>query len=107
MGARGKIAGERPPEPGPLTLILGWGMIDLQLMFPTRGILRFQLKRASVEKLKQDLEEQYYVAHLLIAELIRRGEAVEQFWPYVLSLLKSDSDDKRRFGWHNLNIWFP
>ena len=36
LGAQGKIAGERPPEPGPLTLILGWGMIDLQLMFPTR-----------------------------------------------------------------------
>jgi len=70
-------------------------------------ILRFQLKRASVEKLKQDLEEQYFVSHLLIAELIRRGEAVQQFWPYVLSLLKSDSDHKRRFGWHNLNIWFP
>ncbi len=30
------MAGERPPEPGPLTLIVGGGMIDLQLMFPAR-----------------------------------------------------------------------
>lgn len=68
---------------------------------------RLHLKRSSTEKLMSELKEQYYVSHLLIAELVVRGEPVEQFWPYILSQVQSESSDQRRLGWHNLNIWFP
>lgn len=71
------------------------------------AILRLSLKRSSTEKLKSKLNEQYFVSHLLIAEMVGRGEQVEQFWPYVLSQIQSESADRQRFGWHNLNIWFP
>jgi hypothetical protein len=71
------------------------------------GWYRLHLKRSTTDKLKAELAERYFVSHLLIAELVVRGEPVEQFWPYILSLVKSDSSDRRHFGWHNLNIWFP
>ena len=73
----------------------------------SRGWYRWHLKRTSTEELKSELKEQYYVSHLLIAELVIRGEPVEQFWPYVLSQVRGEFSDERRFGWENLRIWFP
>ncbi len=71
------------------------------------GIFRFRIKSTSTERLRKRLETQYFISHLLIAEIVVRGEPAESFWPYVLSLLRSDSSDQRRFGWQNLRIWFP
>jgi hypothetical protein len=78
--------------------------IPLALSF---RVLKRRIKKASNEELKKDLDGKYFLSLHLIAELGRRGEPVERFWPYVLSLLGSDSSDRRRFGWQNLRIWFP
>jgi len=32
---------------------------------------------------------------------------MEQFWPLILSRLRSRSSDERSMGWHNLRLWFP
>ena len=71
------------------------------------ALLRFQLERSSVADLKLRLQTEYFISHLIIAHLVVRGEPVDYFRDYVFSLLHSDIADKRRFGWHNLNIWFP
>ena len=70
-------------------------------------ILRFQLERSSVAALKRRLQTEYFISHLIIAQLVIREEPVNDFRDYIFSLLRSESSDERRFGWHNLNIWFP
>ncbi|MFP2904911.1 hypothetical protein ACLESD_07625 [Pyxidicoccus sp. 3LFB2] len=63
--------------------------------------------RDSVAALEARLEKEYYVSHHLLAQLAARGEPMERHEGYVLSLLRSEDMDKRRFGWTNLNLWFP
>lgn len=65
------------------------------------------LKKSSTVKLKRKLSEEYYVAQLLIAELVVRGEDVEQFFPHITDMLKSSNRDERIHGLRNLQIWFP
>jgi hypothetical protein len=69
--------------------------------------LKRDLKQSSIAGLKSKLDRQFYLSHLIIAELVVRGEPVESFKSYVLALLHSDAADKRNFGWNNLRIWFP
>ncbi len=69
--------------------------------------LWFDLRRSSSTKLKKRLEKDYFISPQIIAELVRRGETVGQFKVYILVLLQSENWNQRRFGWHNLNIWFP
>ena len=69
--------------------------------------MRFNLKRCNTEKLKERLQHEYFVSHLLIAELVSRGEPLEQFRGYVTSLLHSNSSAERQFGEGTARIWFP
>lgn len=69
--------------------------------------MRRGLKKCDTPALKRRLEREYFLSHLIIAELVVRGEPVEQFREYVLSLVHSDSPDERRFGEQNIRIWFP
>jgi hypothetical protein len=69
--------------------------------------MRYDLKRSSNDKLKERLEAEYFVAHLLIAELVSRGEPLEQFRSYVGALLHSDDSSRHHFGEQTARIWFP
>lgn len=69
--------------------------------------MRCDLKQCDTPTLKRRLEREYFLSQFIIAELVVRGEPVEQFRQYVLSLVQSDSSDKRRFGELNMRIWFP
>lgn len=80
------------------------GRIPFLLSF---AILRCDLKQTDTATLKENLKTQFFISHLIIAELVRRGELVEEFRDYIFSLLQSEYFDQRRFGWQNLNIWFP
>lgn len=80
------------------------GRIPLLLGFL---FLRDDLKKCDNLTLKKRLETQYYISHLIIAELASRGELVEQFRDYIFSQLQSDNFNERDFGWQNLNVWFP
>jgi len=70
-------------------------------------VLRRDLKRCDVVTLRSRLDEQYFISHLIIAELLVRGEPVESLRDYVLGLVRSDSADRRAFGEQNLRLWFP
>ena len=65
------------------------------------------LRRASVTDLRSRLVREYYISHLIIAELVRRGEPVESFRPVVEQQLASPSADVQRFGNANARMWFP
>jgi hypothetical protein len=65
------------------------------------------MKMTSTESLRKKLHTESFFSDRLIAEMIVRGESVESFWPYILSLLQSSSFFERAYGWDNLNVWFP
>lgn len=69
--------------------------------------LWINLKLSDSSKLKKRLEKEFFISHLIISELVVRGEDAEQFKDYTLNLLQSEYSNQRRFGWYNLNIWFP
>ena len=69
------------------------------------GMLKRSLERCDVATLRSRLEREYYISHLIIAQLLIRGEPVESFRDYVAGLRRSDSPDRRRVGEHILRIW--
>ncbi len=64
------------------------------------------MKRSSNDNLRQRLESQYYASHMIIAELVTRGEPVEAFRD-VVSQIASLNSDVRLFGELNAKLWFP
>lgn len=69
--------------------------------------LRRKLERTSDEDLLEQLQQRYFISHLIIAKLVTRGHDPQDFRVYVDSLVASSSSDKRRFGWYNMRVWFP
>lgn len=69
--------------------------------------LRRSLQRASVAELRSRIDREYFVSHLLIAELVSRGEQVESLRSAVQQQLSSESADVQRFGQANARMWFP
>jgi hypothetical protein len=70
-------------------------------------LIRLVFKWRDKNKLRAQLESDYWLSHLIIAELVSRGEPVEQFRGYVESLLRSDSAFRRSYGKMNRRKWFP
>jgi hypothetical protein len=89
---------------GTMPSLLGWFLWDYL------GITKAKTDTLRA-KVKNGMTNGYYAIEGWIAELVLRGEAVESFWPEVLSLLRSEgrrnSYGERYYGWENLNIWFP
>jgi hypothetical protein len=69
--------------------------------------VRAGFRRQTVDQLRADLKKRYYVIHLILAELMIRGEDISRELPVVVDLLSSDSQDKRRFGIGALRLAFP
>ena len=76
-----------------------WGLAALHM--------RRTLARASVQELRAQLDDRYFISHLIIGELVARGEPVESFRSTVAAQLESASSDVRRFGDANAKRWFP
>jgi hypothetical protein len=51
--------------------------------------------------------KEYYISHLLLAQLMKRGQDVTDMLPSIVDLLESESSDRRRFGWGSLKFAFP
>jgi hypothetical protein len=68
-------------------------------------MLRRDLKRCDIANLRSRLDREYFISHLIIAELVVRGEPIESNRDYVSGLLRSDSPDRRRFGERILRLW--
>jgi hypothetical protein len=85
---------------------VGW-IVGRLPFFVSFWSLRRWLKCASVGDLRLRLERQYFISHLIIAELVTRGEPVESFRSIVEQQLASRSADVQRFGRANARVWFP
>ena len=72
-----------------------------------RALMLRGFELSSDDRLRGRLEGEYYISHLLIAELVSRGEPAEQFRGYVAGLLQSEDPDRRRFGTRAASVWFP
>lgn len=69
--------------------------------------IRLGLKWSDTTKLKGRLERDHRLSHLIIAEMVSRGEPVEQFRGHVEALIRSDSASLRRCGKACQRAWFP
>ncbi len=70
---------------------------------------RRKLEQASSQALRERLRsgKEYFIAHLLLAHLMKRGEDVSGELPVIVGLIKSASSEQRRFGWAALKFAFP
>jgi len=73
----------------------------------SRAWMRYDLKRCSIAKLKERLNYEGFISHLLIGELVSRGEPLEQFRDYVAGLLRSSDVLERHYGEGTAGMWFP
>jgi hypothetical protein len=87
-----------------LGLFLGYLLGKIPYLIAVQTLTR-NLHRCDVATLRLRLDKEYYISHLIIAELLLRGETIESFRGYVSGLLISDSPDRRRFGKEVLRIW--
>jgi hypothetical protein len=85
---------------------VGFLLGNLPFALTCRWMLR-SLSRQSTERLRERIASEYYISHLILAELARRGEDLGVDLPVILTLLRSDSPDERRFGFGSLSLWFP
>jgi len=72
-----------------------------------RILIRLVLKWSDGTRLRARLEHKHCLSHLIITELVSRGEPVEQFRGYVESLIRSDSAARRSCGKMSRRKWFP
>jgi hypothetical protein len=87
-----------------LGLFLGFLLGKLPYLIAVQTLIR-NLHRCDTATLRSRLEKEYYICHLIIAELLLRGETIESFRGYVSGLVLSDSPDRRRVGREVLRIW--
>ena len=87
-----------------LGLFLGYLVGKIPYLFAVQTLTR-NLHRCDVATLRSRLDKEYYISHLIIAELLLRGETIESFRGYVSGLVLSDSPDRRRFGKEVVRIW--
>jgi uncharacterized membrane-anchored protein YhcB (DUF1043 family) len=73
----------------------------------SRAWMHYELRRSSVAELKERLQREYFISHLVIGELLSRGEPLEQFRDYVAELLRSHNALKRHCGEGTARMWFP
>ena len=66
-----------------------------------------ELSKAETKDLERRLVEQYFIAHLILEELNRRGLDLAPYESVLVQLLRSESQDQRRFAWRSLQVWFP
>jgi hypothetical protein len=90
----------------PLGLYLGNFVGQIPWLL-TWKLMRRDLKRSPTEALRARVDENPFISHLAIAELVIRGEPVEDFRPAVVRQLQSSSPLVRHFGEANAKLWFP
>lgn len=91
---------------GAAGFVLGYilGRLPLAVMLL---LLRRDLRRSSADRLRERINSQYFISHLIMAELASRDEDLEPIRAAVKAQLDSDEEDIRRFGRANAQHWFP
>lgn len=87
---------------------LGW-LLGRVPYFVARRALHVVLTRDTVDQLRARLRDRvmWSLHHLVMEELRRRGEDVQNELSVVLALLAADSLAERLRGWHMLRFFFP
>ena len=85
---------------------VGWMAGRLPFLITFNWACR-SFRRQSTDALRVDLASKYYIAHLILAELMRRGEDIRQDLAVVVDHLSSDDCDRRRFGIACLRLGYP
>jgi hypothetical protein len=85
-------------------LFIGLFMGRLPYLVALQTLMR-NIQRSDAATLRLRLDKEYYISHLIIAELLLRGENIESFRGYISGLVNSDSPKRRRFGQEVLRIW--
>lgn len=98
LGVAGAVLG------GAIGALMGWLPYAVASYFVQRS-----LEKESVQQLRDRIRSgnEYFITPLLLAHLLRRGENVADELPFIIELIKSDSADRRRFGWAALKFAFP
>ncbi|MBF0497353.1 MAG: hypothetical protein HQK58_12395 [Deltaproteobacteria bacterium] len=86
----------------------GFLVCRLPYVFASRLAQR-SLEKESSQHLRERLrsDNEYYIAHLLLAHLMKRGEDITDELPSIINLIRSESSDRRCFGWAALKFAFP
>jgi hypothetical protein len=87
-----------------LGLFIGFLLGKLPYVIAVQTLIR-NLHRCDSATLRSRLQQEYYISHLIIAELLLRGEPIESFQDYVSDLVRSDSPERRLFAKEVLRIW--
>ena len=86
-------------------VVAGWVGGSIPFLLSGR-LLRRSLASSDSQQLRQRLEREYFVSHLIIAELVKRGEPTESVRAAVVAQLASQNADVQRFGRANAKLWF-
>jgi hypothetical protein len=84
--------------------LLGWFIGRLPQMV-ARTLVWCSIKRQSSTELREALDEQYVISHLIIAELVKRGEPAESFRDVIEAQMESPFEEVRQFGYANAELW--
>ena len=85
-------------------LFIGFYTGRLPYLIALQALMR-NIQKSDATTLRLRLDKEYYISHLIIAELLLRGETIESFRHYISGLVNSDSPERRRFGLEVLRIW--
>lgn len=85
-------------------VMLGWFIGRLPGMV-SRTIVWCSIKRRDSASLRAALDEQYSISHLIIAELVKRGEPAESFREVIEAQKASPFEEVRQFGEGNAELW--
>lgn len=93
-----------------LGTLVGWvaGFVvgGLPFFFAARSLVG-HLSHEDLSSLVRRLVDEFYISHLILAELKRRGEDLARFEEPILGLMQSESNDRRRHGWASLQRFYP
>jgi len=100
FGTAGAVVG------GVAGVVAGWAVGETPWLLAWAWMRR-DLRRATPDELRRRVGEEWYIAHLLIAELASRGETIDDLRPVIQDQLRSGSPDTRRAAEHTAGLWFP
>lgn len=85
-------------------LFIGLFVGRLPYLIALQALMR-NIQKSDAATLRLRLDKEYYISHLIIAELLLRGETIESFRNHISGLVNSDVPKRRRFGREVLRIW--
>jgi hypothetical protein len=91
---------------GLLAALLAAFFVQFLVHLKFRSFVR-ELDALSTRDLRERLQTEYFVSHLIIPILLRRDEPVSELREYTLGLLASGAAVERWHGWRSLSLWFP